>query len=290
MNGNKSKVSRPTHKGGRDPILDSRAFRWLKGLWKERTREPSFKLRGDHMSVMKDRDGNIARSIVRQRLATQERREGQTCRKPRGVTWHIDPLLASYLSAPLMMHQGASIASDGTPGRMDRRFVDQRVVNQNFTNDNSSGMTLRRGVALRRNTTPKQPNPPNAEQQIQTTYRDSPGPMTVEHRAGVRWSQTIVVSTPTPTPMPTVSNGEQGPDERNTLPTTSREDPTVMRPTPLAAPRSLTLRRQPGYRSLRRAAMEMERGVEGTPLPSHLAKPSYVSSAHLKSSGSEALV
>jgi hypothetical protein len=51
------------------------------------------------------------------------------------------------------------------------------------------------------------------------------------------------------------------------------EEHTIMRPAPPSAPPTPRLRRKPGYRLLRRAAMEMDEGVAwGTPLLSRLTK------------------
>ncbi|KAK3300772.1 uncharacterized protein B0H64DRAFT_449240, partial [Chaetomium fimeti] len=338
MNGNDlSKVYRSRHKGGRDRILGSRAFRWLRGLWKKRGREPSFKLirmKRIPTSMLKyfepygergDSDTKLPltpkggfhdinerpleyRSVYHPTTTGYPRRErGPNLLGTAGCYVAYRPGAGrvpqrafndvskeAEVNRNIMNSKTGGIASDGAPGRPDSRFV-----NQGFANNHPPGMTLRRGMAVRRNTAPKQPTLPKVEQESQGTCRESAGARTVKHRVGAPCSQPLAVVTPTPTP--TISNGEQrpeSPDARNMLPSQQRhrvikfpkiatpsEGPAVMRPTPPAVPRSLSLRRQPGYRSLRQAATEMDR-TGSTPLLSHLTRPSYVLTARSKSSGS----
>jgi hypothetical protein len=178
--------------------------------------------------------------------------------------------------------EAGNTVPDCVHGRLGRGLVDEGFANPEFAKDNSSRMALCRGTA------PKHAALPNVEQRSQVTYRRSPDAMNMEHQDSARCSRPLVVVKP---PKPMASDEEKELDERDMLPSrqqrhvgvglpeiaTLLEEHTVMRPAPPSAPPAPRLRRKPGYRLLRRAAMEMDEGVAwGTPLLSRLTKPNAV--------------
>lgn len=163
-------------------------------------------------------------------------------------------------------------------------LVNQKFANRGFASDNPSGMALHRDTTLNLNTAPEQAALPAVKQRIEATYRESPDAMTVKYQDGSPCSRPLAAAKR----MPTASDEEQKPDERDMLPSRQRHqvtaglpeiatppEPKVIRPTPPPAPPTPRLRRRPGYRLLRRAAVGMDEGVAWcTPLLCHPKRPS----------------
>ncbi|KAH6650339.1 hypothetical protein F5144DRAFT_543411 [Chaetomium tenue] len=140
-------------------MLGSRAFGWLRGLWKKRPIEPSFRL-------------------VRMK------------RVPTATRMYFEPKRETATPST------GSLPDPGEgpePRRLGKRLVDQLVAHQEFPNGNPSGTALRRNTAL------KHAAAPRVEERSQATYRKSPGAITVERQDSVSCSQPPVVVKPKPT-------------------------------------------------------------------------------------------
>lgn len=318
-------LSQQIIKWGKGSIPLPRAFGWLRGLWKKKPAEPSFRLvrmkkvptvMRMYFEPYKETEAPITssapgsgqglhgsneepwkyRSIYRPPTTGppsigvgSNLPQTAKCYVPYhpGAGFILQPAFSNALedseealgkSSSVNVEEGHT-DSNHAHGRLGKKLVDQRFANQELANDNSSG------TALWRNTAPKHAAIPNVEQTSQATYRESPDAMTVEHQDSAPCSQPLVVVKP----KPTASDEEQRPDERDMLPSrqqhqvpakfpeiaTRPRNPAVMWLTPPAVLHSPSLKRRPGYRSLRGAAVDMgERKVRGTPLLNHRMRPS----------------